>query len=131
MSAHKLTVRFTKNFQANLQDIDAFWLRNGFPRGYDNLLDEIGDAIVPNLERFPAIGRPFLSRPSDSIESVAKQERLRAQLFRLGEDSDMRESVTGDYLLLYAAIGKVVYLLSIRHHKQLTFDFAHLGIDRP
>ena len=41
----------------------------------------------------------------------------------------MREYVLKDYLLLYALIdGATVYLLSIRHHRQLSFDFeGHWG----
>ena len=27
-----------------------------------------------------------------------------------------------DYLLLYALVGEVIYLLAIKHHKQLSFD---------
>lgn len=37
-----------------------------------------------------------------------------------------REYLHGDYLLLYVAMETIqtVYLLSIRHHRQLTFDFS-------
>ena len=35
---------------------------------------------------------------------------------------------SGDYLILYAEENKssTVYLLSIRHHRQLSFDFARM-----
>ena len=38
----------------------------------------------------------------------------------------LREYLHGDYLLLYAAMEATdtVYVLSIRHHRQLTFDFS-------
>ena len=32
----------------------------------------------------------------------------------------------GDYLILYTLAGSTVYLLSIRHHRQLSFDFARI-----
>lgn len=131
MSGRKrITVKFTENFEANLEAIAAFPGQAYFPQGYDQLLDEIGSTIIPNLERFPDMGRPFSSLPPDSVEAFSKQEKLRARLARLGEYSDIREYVTADYLLLYAVIKDVVYLLSIRHHKQLSFDFARLWMDR-
>jgi hypothetical protein len=45
-------------------------------------------------------------------------ERLKARIGR----GEIREYLTGDYLILYALIGDAVYLLSIRHHRQLSFD---------
>jgi len=41
-------------------------------------------------------------------------------------DSRLREYLSGDYLLLYALIERTVYLLSIKHHRQLSFDFDRL-----
>jgi len=40
----------------------------------------------------------------------------------------LHEYLHGDYLMLYAAMDAdaTVYLLSIRHHRELSFDFAHL-----
>jgi hypothetical protein len=32
----------------------------------------------------------------------------------------------GDYLILYTLTGSTAYLLSIRHHRQLSFGFAKL-----
>ena len=94
------------------------------------MLDEIGETVIPNLERFPKMGRPFASRQPKSVEALSKQEKLQARLDRLGEGSDIREYVMNDYLLLYALIKNVVYLLSIRHHKQLSFDFSHLWLEQ-
>ena len=40
----------------------------------------------------------------------------------------LREYVLKDYLLLYALIGGAIYLLAIRHQRQLSFDFeGHWG----
>lgn len=130
MGAGKLVVKLTANFATNLEAMGAFWSESGFPQAYDRLLDELADNVIPNLERFPAMGRPFLARQPDSVESISRQERLRAQLGRLGEGGDIREYLMADYLILYAVVGEAVYLLSIRHHKQLSFDVAHLWIDR-
>lgn len=40
----------------------------------------------------------------------------------------LREYLHGDYLILcvFAETTQTAFLLSIRHHRQLTFDFARL-----
>jgi hypothetical protein len=43
-----------------------------------------------------------------------------------GAADALREYLHGDYLILYTLIGSTVYLLSIRHHRQLSFAFARL-----
>lgn len=43
-----------------------------------------------------------------------------------GENTTLREYIARDFLILYGARGRTVYLLSIKHHRQLSFDFpAH------
>ena len=121
-----MIIRFTANFEANLQTIEASWADSEVPGNYDRLLDELGDTVLPNLERFPAIGRPFMTRRAESVEAVEAQLQLQAQLARLGDDGDIREYLMEDYLLLYAIVDQALYLLSIRHHKQISFDFARL-----
>ena len=39
---------------------------------------------------------------------------------------ELRDYLSGDYLLLYAFMQRTVYLLSIRHHRQLSVDFERL-----
>ena len=62
--------------------------------------------------------------------TVGRYHVTLAQLAALptGAPDALREYLHGDYLLLYAAMDaqKTVYLLSIRHHRQLSFDFARL-----
>ncbi|MCL4724771.1 MAG: type II toxin-antitoxin system RelE/ParE family toxin [Rhodocyclaceae bacterium] len=41
---------------------------------------------------------------------------------RSAADGDLREYHTGDYLILYALIRESAILLSIKHHRQLSFD---------
>ena len=78
-----------------------------------------------NLERHPRIGRNFLQRQNESIEAQTRIQKLDALLITLGTDTEraeIREYVMTDYLLLYALVGDVIYLLAIKHHKQLSFD---------
>jgi len=121
-----MVIRFTANFETNLQSLEAFWAESDGSGNYDRLIDEIGDMVIPNLERFPAIGRLFMTRRAESVEALAAKEKLQVRLARLGDDGDIREYLMADYLLLYAIVDQALYLLSIRHHKQLSVDFARL-----
>ena len=45
-----------------------------------------------------------------------------------GSVSSLREYVMTNYLMLYVQAGETLFLLSIKHHRQLSFDFeGHWG----
>ncbi|MDD4928526.1 MAG: type II toxin-antitoxin system RelE/ParE family toxin [Gallionella sp.] len=117
-----VTVKITANFEHNLEAIAAFLDNVDAPQVYDRLLDELNDTLIPNLENFPAIGRPFLARSVRSVEVTNALLRLQAKL----HDGELREYLFSDYLVLYAQFGDVIHLLSIKHHRQLSFDFHSL-----
>ena len=127
--AKKLVVKLAANFERNLAEIERFLTEAEGPHAFDALLDELVDTVIPNLERFPGMGRPFLSRSPRSVETTTALEDLRAKLSALVADPDgLREYIMDNYLVLYALIGGKVYLLAIKHHRQLSFDFhAHWG----
>jgi len=127
MPTEKHTVKLTRNFEHNLDDIERFLDENDATSAFDLLLDELADTVIPNLESFPKMGRPFLDRPALSVEATNRVEKLRAQLDGLGSCSDIREYVMSHYLVLYAVIETTIYLLSIRHHRQLSFDIEDHG----
>ena len=114
-------VELTASFIERLVSIEAFLIDAGAPQAYDELLDELRLTVIPNLRRFPRIGRRYLDQPPQSAEALAQ---LRA-LPSCAADA-LREYLHGDYLLLYTLTGRSVYLLSIRHHRQLSFAFAKL-----
>lgn len=122
-------VQFTANFERNLEDIERFLTEAEVPQAFDGLLDELLETVIPNLERFPEMGRPFMVRHPHSVETNNALATLRAKLSALTPDMDaLREYVFEDYLLLYALIGGAIYLLAIRHQRQLSFDFeGHWG----
>jgi len=121
--ASKHVVRLTANFERNLADIERFLAEAQASQAYDALLDDVLDTVIPNLERFPHIGRPFLAHPARSVEGSNAQEALRAKLSAVTPDADaLREYVLEHYVVLYAQVGDNIYLLSIRHHRQLSFD---------
>ena len=127
--ARKPVVRLTANFERNLADIERFLTEAEAPQAYDALLDELLDTVIPNLERFPGIGRPFFAQPARSVETTNALDVLRAKLSALTPDPEaLREYILDDYLVLYAQIDANLYLLAIRHHRQLSFDFqSHWG----
>ncbi|MER2539280.1 MAG: type II toxin-antitoxin system RelE/ParE family toxin [Azonexus sp.] len=128
--AKKSVVKFTANFERNLEDIEHFLIEQEASQVFDGLLDELLETVIPNLEQFPEIGRSFMARQPRSVETTNALAKLRAKLSGLNQDGDaLREYILKDYLLLYALIdGATVYLLSIRHQRQLSFDFeGHWG----
>jgi hypothetical protein len=116
-------VELTASFLERLDAIEAFLVEAEAGFAFDNLLAEIRATVIPNLRRFPRMGRRYLANPPQSAEALAQLAALPA-----GAPDALREYLHGDYLLLYAAIDaqKTVYLLSVRHHRQLSFDFARL-----
>lgn len=120
------SVQLTASFERKLEEIEAFLTEAQAPHAFDALLNELTDTVIPNLQSFPGMGRLLLERPARSVEVVNGMARLTEQLRSLAKDGEVREYVMSHYLLLYARIKGTVYLLSIRHHRQLSFDFSRL-----
>lgn len=116
-------VELTASFLERLDAIEAFLTEADAAFAFDDLLAELRATVIPNLARFPRIGRRYLDNPPQSAEALAQLAALPA-----GAASALREYLHGDYLMLYTAMdaNAMVYLLSIRHHRQLSFDFARL-----
>jgi hypothetical protein len=121
----KAAIRFTSNFEDNLAQIEAYWDDNQFPAGYDRLLDELTDTTLLTLEQHPRLGRPFFDRLPFTVHAKKKAQMLKKQLEAFSPEAELREYVMTDYTVLYALISKDLYLLAIKHHKQLTFQIAH------
>ena len=127
----RAVVRYTRNFEANLERIEAFWHDSNFPQGYDKLLDEIGERLIANLEQHPRMGRAFWARKADSVEVLGRIEALRA---RYGADTDVREYLMADYLVLYVVVAgqgsarapqaDTIYLAAIKHFKEFAYSLA-------
>ena len=123
-------VELTASFLERLDAIEAFLTEADAAFAFDDLLAELRATVFPNLARFPRIGRRCLDNPPQSAEALAQLAALPA-----GAASALREYLHGDYLMLYTAMDAdaTVYLLPIRHHRQLSFDFARLwpGSNKP
>lgn len=116
-------VELTASFLERLDAIEAFLLEADAGFAFDALLAELRATVIPNLRRFPRIGRRYLDNPPQSAEALTQLAAL-----PVGAAQALREYLHGDYLMLYTAseTDATVYLLSVRHHRQLSFDFAHL-----
>lgn len=128
MADSLLRVELTSSFLECLEAIEAFLFEADAGFAFDELLADIRATVIPNLSRFPRVGRRYLSNPPQSAEALAQLAALPA-----GAPDALREYLHGDYLLLYVAMEaqETVYLLSIRHHRQLSFDFARLWPTAP
>lgn len=73
-------VKLTANFERNLGGVQQFLEDARAPQAFDALLDELLDTVVPNLERFPDMGRRFMSRPVRSVEVSNALAKLQKQL---------------------------------------------------
>ena len=129
MATAKVTVRLTSNFEANLALIEAFWAERNAPQAYAALLDSLAGSVIGNLEDHPRIGRPFFERSGQSVEARARI----ASLMERFDVAEVREYLWRDYLLLYAFAmpagarsSLAIHLLTIKHHRQLSFDFEGL-----
>jgi hypothetical protein len=98
-------------------------LQANAPQALDALLDELTDTVIPNLERFPGMGRLFFERPTRSVEARNGIEGLQRKRKAISKEDEVREYLMSHYLLLSARFDTTIYLLSIRHHRQLSFDF--------
>jgi hypothetical protein len=116
-------VELTASFLDRLAAIESFLTGAEAGAAYDRLLDELRATVIPNLRRFPRIGRRYLDQPPQSAEALAQLAALPA-----GSADRLREYLHGDYLILYtvATPGHLVHLLAIRHHRELSFQFVRL-----
>ena len=69
-----------------------------------------------------------MQRQPESVEAVTRLEKLNKHLTKLDRMGEFREYVMDDYLVLYVILASVAYLLAIKHHKQLSFDFERLWL---
>jgi plasmid stabilization system protein ParE len=121
VSSRRCTVRSSANFRRNLERIRTFLDPAEAPGAFVTLVERLAQETVPALERFPEIGADFLDRAPASADGKALFARVASLL---GPGASLRQYVLGDYVILYRLEGRSVDLLAIRHHRELSFDFA-------
>lgn len=116
-----LRVEVTDHFLARLDTIEALLEAAAASAAFDRLLDGLRQTVVPNVSRFPRMGRRFADLLPRAVESLAALRAL-----ALPDAEVLREYLHEDYLILYAHIDATIYLLSIRHHRELAYDLASI-----
>ena len=103
---NRVTIKLTANFERNLADIEQFLTEAEAPQAFDGLIDELLGTVLPNLERFPELGRPFFNRAVGSAEATNATAALKAKLADLVDTSltSLREYVMSHYLVLYVSV---------------------------
>jgi plasmid stabilization system protein ParE len=120
----RLNVKLTANFERNLADIERFLAEADAHHAFTELVEELLGTVVTNLEQFPGIGRPFFNRAIGSAEAAVSISALEKKLTAAGTTlSSLREYVMAQHLVLYVQVDDDVFLLAIKHHRQLSFDF--------
>jgi len=116
-------VELTASFLERLDSIEVFLTAADAAFAFDALLAELRAIVIPNMARFPRIGRRYLDNPAQSAEALAQLAKLPARAANA-----LREYLHGDYLIVHTVLetSSTVYLLSIRHYRQLSFGFARL-----
>jgi ParE toxin of type II toxin-antitoxin system, parDE len=121
VTARRVVVKITANFERNLVRIRDFLSEAGAQPAFAALVEHLEARVIPAIERFPDIGADFTAKAPLSREGQVLFERLVALA---GPNAGVRQLVEGDYIILYAVRGNSLFLLSIKHHRQLSFDFA-------
>jgi len=118
--ARARSVLVTANFERNLAGIGEFFSAAGASAAFELLIGRLASDVIPNLQRFPELGADFLARAPLSVDGQVLFEQV---VKSAGAGAEVRQLVDGDYVILYLVKGESVYLLSIKHHRQLSFDF--------
>ena len=119
--ARLFSVTLTDSLLTRLDIIETFLSGVGAAQAHAALLVDLRKVVIPNLRRFPQMGRRYLDRPPQSAEALTELAALPS-----GVADTLRVYLSADYLILYAVVERerIVHLLSIRHHRQLSFNFA-------
>ena len=63
-------VELTASFLERLDAVEAFLVEADAGFAFDDLLAEIRSTVIPNLRRFPRMGRRYLANPPQSAEAL-------------------------------------------------------------
>ena len=107
----------TATFRARLLQIASFFDSAHAPQVFDRLLDDLEAVIFPNLARFPELGARYVDGPPQSTEAVMALSRLPGDAPQW-----LRKYVHDDFVILYASLPEAVHLLSVRHHRESSFN---------
>jgi len=76
VAERRVRVELTASFLECLDAVEAFLLEADAGFAFDALLAELRATVIPNLSRFPRIGRHYLDNPPQSAEALAQLAAL-------------------------------------------------------
>ena len=130
--SRRVTIQVSSDFDARLADIERYWDRVDQPRSFLRLVEAIEKKVMPLLRRFPAIGRRVFNSKPDAVDTLLVMEELAELMQARGwGPGDLHEYLFDDYVLLYLLSNDVVTFLSLRHTKEVSFDFSDLWGGEP
>lgn len=112
-------VRITENFTDNLDQLQAYFDEVDEPQVFVMVVELVFEKIIPNLKQFPKIGVDFLQKVPNSIEALQVYEQI---IEKLDNSLGVREYIFGDFSILYVLNVKEIFLISIKHHREMTYD---------
>jgi hypothetical protein len=122
----KAQVKAAHNFARNLGEVYRFLTEQDAATAatrYSNLQGALADA------RHALASNPFCGRPARFLRPHSLTARLKARrVLDLAAQAglpNLREFVTGKYVLLYAHSDTDVMLLALKHERQLGFDLQN------
>lgn len=111
-------------FEARLLEIARYFEENGTQDRYLRLLAALESPIFPNIQRFPSIGRLFDPNRGGLTGLSVEWEHFQVLLAKEMGRAEVREYISGEYLILYAVNETDIYALSIRHFRQREMGFG-------
>lgn len=113
-------------------DIERYWNRVDQAQSFLRLVEAIDRTVIRLLRRFPAIGRRFFNSMPDTVDALLALEEL-VEVTQSGgaRQGELHEYLFDDYVLLYLLSGDTVTFLSLRHTKEVSFEFRDLWGGEP
>jgi len=121
-------VRATRAFASSQQAVLAFMRAQDLDTAqarYATLLQEL-QGVVQRLAWAPGSGRPARFLDAASVQGQALALRARQLAATLGAPN-LREAVLQRHLLLYAHSDSEVFLLALKHARQLAYELPAPG----
>ena len=116
-----MQVLVTATWLQALDDAIGFLLANEALAAAQRLEAVMLDHWPALLVDHPQAGRDYAGRSLPTLQT----EQMRTQVLdSYGPNAQLREFVEGDYLALYAIRNDVLYLLTLRHHRQSGYEFS-------
>jgi hypothetical protein len=112
-----MIVRYSASYVVRMAQIAAYFKAVEASPVYRRLLDDISGIVIPNLKAFPLLGKPYLEGPAQSTEALMATAKLPPDANR-----SLRKYVHDDFVILHAISPDAIHLISIRHHRESTFN---------